>query len=213
MQPGQTVYFRTESDVRLKKGTLIEQSGESWIVKGRRTATKSTPPISTVPAHQIVTDHIAPKDRVKKLEAGHGNSLSIVAAESIRRQRISIERLGLSETQILQARAMLEIRKRAVRKLASTNRIIPNIGDYEYQELDSEYVVAQLTALRATAASATDADIREFKRYLAGETDDSRMVMTISRTSRTAAIRYLKRRAEYHHLHTNIDDVAYRLAA
>lgn len=211
MQPGQTVYFRIESDVRLKKGELVEQSGECWIVRGCRTATKITRPFISVPVASIVTDHIPSRQRVKKLETGHGNGLCIVAEESLRRQQVVVERLQMSETQLLQCRVMLEIRRRAVRGLASMNRI--TTSDPDFEELSSEYVVAQLSALRAQAATATAADIREFKRYLAGETDDSRMIMTISRTSRTAAVRYLKRRSQWHQLHTNIDDVAYRLAA
>lgn len=210
---GQEIYFKREGDKRSLKGTIINITPDGYEIQGRRTATKSTPPVFIIQAHEINTNYVPAKLRNRKLEPGHGNGLSIISAESIRRQQISTERLGMTETQILQARAMLEIRKRAVRHLAYQNRIIPDVRDFDFEELHSEYVVAQLTALRATAATATDADIREFKRYLAGETDDSRMVMTICRTSRTAAVRYLKRRAEYHHLHTNIDDVAYRLAA
>lgn len=210
MQSGQKVYFRMESGTRLLKGELVEQSGENWIVKGTRTATKNTRPIVTVPTSMIVTDHIAPKDRIKKTER-NGVSLSIPAAESIRRKQISFERLEMTECQVLQARAMLEMRRRAVRGLASVNRITTSDADME--ELSSEYVVAQLMALRATAATATDDDIREFKKYLSGEATECRMMMTITRTSRTAAIRYLKRRAEYQHMHVDIADYQYRLAA
>jgi hypothetical protein len=213
MQPGDTVYFRTVTDVRLKKGEIVEQIGENWIVKGTRTATKSTRPLITVPADMIVTDHIPPGQRVRKLESGHGSGLCIPAAESIRRQQISTERLGMTETQILQARALLEIRRRAVRSLATLNSIVPHSEDFEFQELNSEYIVAQLTSLRATAATATDADIREFKRYLDGEATDSRMMMTITRTSRTAAIRFLKHRQEYYRFHVDIADFENRLAA
>lgn len=212
MQPKQTVYFRMESGARLLKGELVEQSGEGWIVRGTRTATKSTRPLNTIPASMIVTDHTPKKDRIKKTER-HGSGLSIPVAESIRRQQISVERLGMSESQILQARALLEIRRRAVRSLATLNRIVPNREDYDFQELDSEYVVAQLAALRATASSATDEDIKEFKRYLNGEVTESKMLLTINRTSKTATIRYLKRRAEYQLMHVDIHDYEYRLSA
>jgi hypothetical protein len=153
------------------------------------------------------------KLRPRKLESGHGSGLSIVVEESIRRKAIVIERLGMSEDQVLQARAMLEIRRRAVRGLAGISRIPCTREDFSFQELDSEYVVAQLAALRATASSATDADLREFKRYLDGEVGDSKMMLTICRTSRTAAIRFLRKRQEYHRFHVDIADYAYRLAA
>ena len=208
---GQKIYFRREGDGRLLKGTIIRQAGDSWIIRGARRANQFNPPEYTVPSGVIVTDHVKHRDKVKKLETGHGSGLSIVASESIRRQAIVTARLGMTEMQVLQARAMLEIRRRTIRALASSNRITTSNPDFD--ELSSEYVVAQLTALRATAASATDADIKDFKRYLDDQTADSRIMMTITRTSRTAAIRYLKRRSQYHQLHANIDDIAYRLAA
>ena len=208
---GQKIYFRREGDGRLLKGTIIEQAGDSWIIRGARRANQFNPPEYTVPSGVIVTDHIKHRDRVKKLETGYGNGMSIVASESIRRQAIVTARLGMSEIQVLQARAMLEIRRRTLRALASMNRITTSNPDFN--ELTSEYVVAQLTALRATAASATDTDIKDFKRYLDDQTADSRIAMTITRTSRTAAVRYLKRRSQYHQIHANIDDIAYRLAA
>ena len=212
MQPGQAVYFRMESGTRLLKGELVEQSGENWIVKGARTATKSSRPIITVPISTIVTDHIAPKDRIKRTER-NGVSLSIPAAESIRRKQISFERFEMTECQILQARAMLEMRRRAVCRLAGMNRITTSKEDFGYRELDSEYILAQLAALRATAVTATDADVREFKCYLAGEVEDSKIMMTISRSSRTASIRFLKKRQQFHYMHLDIADYEYRLAA
>lgn len=210
---GQKIYFKREGlDERLLKGAVIGQDGDKWIIRGARRADRFNPPEYTVSFGEIVTDHIPQRLRVKKTEH-HGNSLSIPVAESIRRQAISAQRLGISETQVLQARAMLEIRKRAVRMLAYRNRISTATADFDHQELDAEYVTAQLASLRATAASATDSDIREFKRHLAGEIDYSRVMLTIARTSRTAAVRYLKLRTQYHQLHINIDDLAYRLAA
>ncbi|MEI6827561.1 MAG: hypothetical protein WCK54_18360 [Desulfuromonadales bacterium] len=213
IETGQKIYFRKEADGRLLKGTVLDVTDNGIQVRGCRTATKITPPVFTLTASQIVTDHVPERLRSKQRESGHGNSLSIIAAESIRRQQISAERLGMSEIQVLQARAMLEIRRRAVRSLAGMNRIAANRQDYDYQELHSEYIVAQLTSLRATAASATDADIREFKQYLNGEANDSRMMMTISRTSRTAAVRYLKKRQEYHLAHCDICNYENQLSA
>ena len=62
-------------------------------------------------------------------------------------------------------------------------------------------------------ATATNADIREFKRYLNDEVADCKMMLSIKRTSRTAAIRYLKLRAQYQQSHVDIADYEYRLAA
>ena len=212
LEIGQKIYFKREGDTRLLKGTIIGANETGWIVRGCRTATKITPPIHTLQAHEINTEYIPEKLRPRVYETGHGGcGMSVLATESIRRQQLTVERLGMSESQLLQARALLEIRRRTVRGLASVNRITRDDPDFE--ELSSEYVVAQLMALRATAATATNADIREFKRYLNDEVADCKMMLSIKRTSRTAAIRYLKLRAQYHRSHVDIDDYKYRLTA
>jgi len=211
LQPGQQVHFRRESDGRLLKGTIVEQMKTGWIVKGSRTATKITPPVHILQTDDIVTDHVKHRDRAPVLETGHGNSLCVPVTESLRRRDVAAFRLGLTETQVLQAAVMIELRKRALCSLACSNRI--RKADFDYDELNSEYVVATLAALRATSSSATDQDIQEFKRHLAGETTDSRIMMQIGRTSRTATIRYLKRRTEYHHQHVDISDYSDRLTA
>jgi hypothetical protein len=209
----QQIYFKREGGKRLLKGTIIGRGGDGWQVRGTRTATKSTPPVFTLQAHEITTNHIPPSQRVRKLETGHGSGLSIMAVESIRRREISAARLGMTETQVLQAAAMLEMRRRALRNLAATNGISFSRYDFEFGELESEYIVGTLSALRSTVSRAPDADLDEFRAYLSGEVADSRVMMTISRTSRTAAVRYLKRRTEYHRHHVDIHDVEYRLAA
>jgi hypothetical protein len=195
------------------KGTIVNQVENGWLVRGARTATKITPPVHILKAESIVTGHVKHRDREPVLEAGHGNGLCVPVAESLLRRDVAADRIGLTETQVLQAAVMLELRRRTLRSLAATNRISASVSDFDWQELNSEYVVATLAALRATSSSATDAEIREFKSHLAGETTDSRIMMQIGRTSRTTAIRYLKRRAEYHHQHVDISDYSDRLTA
>lgn len=212
LEIGMKIFFKRDGDKRLLKGTIIGENETGYIVRGCRTATKITPPIHTLQAHEINTEYIPEKLRPRVYETGHGGcGMSVLATESIRRQQLTVERLGMSESQLLQARALLEIRRRTVRGLASSNRITRDDPDFE--ELSSEYVVAQLMALRATAATATNADIREFKRYLNDEVADCKMMLSIKRTSRTAAIRFLKLRAHYHRSHVDIDDYKYRLTA
>ena len=213
LQPGQKIHFRRESDGRLLKGTVVNQVENGWLVRGSRTATKITPPVHILKTAYIIIGHVKHRDRAPVLEAGHGNGLCVPVAESLRRRDVAADRLGLSETQVLQATVVLELRRRTLRALAATNRISASASDFDWQELNSEYVVATLAALRATSSSATDAEIQEFKSHLAGETTDSRLVMQIERTGRTAAIRYLKRRTEYHHQHVDISDYSDRLTA
>lgn len=216
LEPGQQIYFKRDTDRRTRKGQIVGGNDlDGWQVQGRRQADRFAAGVYHLTTDQIQTEEAFKASRsrstIHETISTHGRQ--ITATEMNRRAQVAADRLQLTEIQILQARAMLEIRRRTVRELAHKNRIPSTICDYDYNELDSEYVVAQLTALRATASSASDDDIRKFKQFLAGETTDSRMIMTITRTARTAAIRFLKSRTQYRQLHTNIDDVAYYLAA
>jgi hypothetical protein len=107
LEIGQKIYFKREGDIRSLKGTIIDANETGWIVRGCRTATKITPPIHTLQTHEINTEYVPVKLRPRKLETGHGScGLSILATESIRRQQLTVGRLGMSETQILQARCV-----------------------------------------------------------------------------------------------------------
>lgn len=215
MEPGQTVFFKREGDIRRLKGVIIAQAeiADCWQVRGCRTATNIKPPVFTIPAHQIITDHVPHRLRPKKLEAGHGSGLCVLAVESIKRKEIVTARLDMSEGQLLQARAILEMRRRVLRYLAGSNGISFTTADFDYEELESEYVVATLAALRSAASKAPDSDLEEFRRHLDGTTTESRIMLTITRCAKTAAIRYLKARSQYHRLHVDLYGCERRLAA
>ncbi|MDR3581574.1 MAG: hypothetical protein P4L44_16555 [Oryzomonas sp.] len=213
MKPGQTIYFKREGDIRRLKGTIIGQEGDGWKVCGCRTARCFFPPEFILQAHEIITDHIPSKDRPRKLEAGHGRGLCIPAAESIRRKEIVTARLGMSEAQVLQARAILEMRRRTLGKLAASNGIATTREDFDFEELCSEHLVATLAALRSATSKAPDAELDEFRACLDGKADDCRIMKTIARCGRTAAVRYLKARADYRRTHVGISDHERRLAA
>jgi hypothetical protein len=212
-EAGQKIYFKRDTDKRLLKGTIVAAAGAGWQVQGARTASKIKPPVFTLQAHEITVTHVPGRQRPKTREAGHGSGLCIPAVESIRRHAIGTERLGMNETQVIQARAMLEIRRRTLRGLAATNGISFSGYDFEYEELSSEYLVATFTALRTQASKAPEADLAEFRRYLEGQTGDSRIMLTIARSARTAAVRYLRKRSQYHRMHVDISDYERRLSA
>ena len=209
---GLAVYFKRESDTRKRKGVVLSQDGDGYHVQGARTATRFNPPVYTLMAHEIITGHIPTRDRIKKTER-HGTGLSITAAESLRRQEIGTARLGLSESEVLQARAMLEIRKRTLCKLAASNGITPTREDFDFEEISGEYLVASLASLRSATSKATDADIKEFRHHLHGQVAESRIMMTIAKTAKTAAVRYLRKRSFYHAMHVDISDYERRLYA
>lgn len=170
---GQKIYFKRAGDHRRLKGEVIAQYGDSYTVKGTRTAGKFTRPVYSLTAQEMITDHIPHKLKPKTREAGHGNGLCIPIDESIRRKEniterlgMTEERLGMTEEQVLQARAMLELRKRTLRGLAASNRLSYSSQDFECEELTSEYTVTTLAALRSAVSKATDTELDLFREFL-----------------------------------------------
>lgn len=208
---GITVYFKTEGMQRTRKGTVIAGNNvDGWQVKCCRTATSFKAEVLTIAAEHLTTedDHKAKLQRSPIHENGR-----ITATEMNRRAEIAAERLQLSEAQVLRARAMLEIRRSTLRKLAYKNAIAATGSDFDFQELVSEYLVASIEAYRTAAHKASSEDLRAFHDQLEGRTSQSNIMLTIARTAKTTAIRWLKARQEYRQRHYNISDYEWRLAA
>lgn len=206
-----TVYFKTETDKRIKRGELIEQQGEHAVIRGCRQAGNFTRPLLTVHVSQIIPNHVSAGRKTRKLQHGQGAGMCILPSESIRRKE-HLERLGLSEADILMCKAMVELRRRTLRSLAVTNGIEPVTSDFDFEELHSEYLVATLGALRSATSRAAVEDIAEFQDHITGRRDQSRIMLTIYRTGKTAAIRYLQRRQQYHLHHVPLPDDKGRFA-
>ena len=206
-ETGAKIYFKREGDTRRLKGEIVGKEGDRYIVRGARTAGKFAAPVLTLQANEIIADHVPHRCRPKRTEC-HGSGLSILVDESVRRKETLAERLGMTEEQVLQARAMLTLRRQTLRKLAATNRLSFSSQDYEFEELQSEYLVSSLAALRSAVSKATNTEIDLFKGFLReGRHENSRIVLTVARTAKTAAIRYLKQRTAYLHHHVSIDDM------
>lgn len=213
---GQEVYFKRDTDKRTRRGVVIAgNDAAGYQVQGRRSADKFNAEIVFLTADQMQSEQEFKASRAKSglFEAISAKGRQITSEEMKRRSEAGTLRLGMTETQVLQARAMLEIRRRVLLSLAASNRITPRSTDFEFEELTSEYLLATLGALRTATSKAADADLEAFRAHLTGKADYSRIMMNIARTGKTAAIRYLKKRQEYHQHHHNIDDYAYQLAA
>lgn len=216
LEPGQQIYFKRDTDRRTRKGQIVGgNSLDGWQVQGRRQANSFVADVYQLTSDQIQTEEAFKASRsrstIHETISTHGRQ--ITATEMNRRAKVAVERLQLTETQVLQARAMLEIRKRTLRSLAYKNRICTTATDFEFEELSSEYLVAALTAFRTATSKAPVADLDEFRRFIAGEPVKSCIMLTIAKTGKTAAIRYLKARSQYHQRHVDIFDYADRMAA
>jgi len=158
----------------------------------------------TIPASQVLPLQTIRKPKKHSRENGNGAGMCIPAAESVLRSQIGAVRLGLTEEQILRAKAMIELRRRIVCSLATSNGIACTSADYEFQEIVSEFTVAALGAIRATTSKSPLQELEEFRAFIEGQTAESKIMTTIARTGKTAVVRYLKKRRKYRLTHMDL---------
>lgn len=210
---GETAYYRRPEDHRAQRCEIISYADGYYTVKGMRTATCSRRPVLTIPEQYLLPVSVVRPEKKYRREF-HGRGLSVPVSESLQRKEATEARLGMSEGSVLQCRAMTSLKNRIVRSLASKNRIPSKSQDFA--ELESEFLVAALSALRTVAAKAATEDIKQFKRFLAGsektEVFFCRIVLNIARTGKTAVVRFLQHRQQYHMTHVDIHSLR-RLAA
>lgn len=213
---GESIYFKMQGMQRKRRGVIVGGSHvDGWQVQGRRQADQFQAPVFIVPAGQLqtVAEHKAERQKSGIFETTSTKGRRITAEEMKRRAEAAARALQFTELYVMQSRAMIEVRRRIVRKLAASNGIAATIDDFEFEELTSEFQFASLLAFRTAASKATAEQIDEFRSHLMGKIDSSRIMGTIARTGKTAAIRYLKARQEYHRLHVDISGKERRLAA
>ena len=209
---GECVFYKRPEDQKAHRCEIISYADGCCTVKGMRTATCSKRPVLTIPEQYILpVSVVRPAPKYKR--AFHGSGLSVPTNESLQRKMAVSERLGMDEGSVLFSVPMQSLCRRIVKRLASFNGIHGN-DNPELHELTGEFLVAALQAIRTTVYKAPESDIEDFKRFLAGEDQVyGKIILQIARTSKTAVVRFLKRRHQYHQNHTNIDAIEGRLAA
>lgn len=194
---GEKVYYRTPEMGRKKKGFVVAGSFEcGYEIKPVREGYTLNPPnINGVFRDSIWT---AQEHAAGKLPKGTGGP--VAAKESKRRALVGLERVGATESEIMRHPGIVDNMKRTLQFLCSRNGYNPHFvisdgvmhnDDPAANELYSEYVTAALGALRTSGTNASDADIQQFKDYLAGASSESNIALTIARTGKTAAMRHL----------------------
>lgn len=194
---GEKIYYRTPEMNRKKRGHIVGGSHETgYEVKPVREGYALNPPH----IKDIGRDHIWTEEEHTAEKAPKGTGGRVTAEESTRRALVGMERIGMPEAEILQHPAIVDRMKGTLKHLASRNGYNPNYvvangvlhnDDPAANELYSEYITAAIGALRTSGTNASDADIQEFKDYLAGTASESNVAKTIARTGKTAAMRHL----------------------
>ena len=209
-QIGDKIYFKREQDARALKGEFIGQVDGLYQIKGARRSTQHARPVYLVPADQVFpVEQIKRKPHAHKLQ---GSGLSLNTSESLERKQIGMERLGMDEGAVLFSDPLQTLCRQIVRRLASFNGIRGN-DNPELHELGGEFLVSALQAIRTATSKASDADLDAFRLFLEGQTVTSKIMLTVARTGKTAVIRYLKRRQQYHMTHCGLETLEGRLTA
>lgn len=207
---GERIYFRHGEGSRALKGEVIGHVDGLYQIKGARRATQHARPVYLIPAEQVF-----PVGQIKRKPSTHklqGSGLSINTAESLERKAITESRLNMTEGSVLFSDPMQQLCRQIVRRLASFNGIYGN-NNPELHELGGEFLVSALQAIRTATSKASEADLENFRLFLKGQTVTSKIMLTVARTGKTACIRFLKRRQQYHMVHVNFDALERREAA
>lgn len=205
-ESGEIAYYRRPEDQRALRCEIINYAEGYYTVRGMRTASSYRRPVLSIPEQYMLPVSVV-RPAKKYSREYHGGGLSVPAAESLQRAQIGCERLGMDEGAVLFADPLQRLCKRIVGRLASSNGI-HGADNPERHELQSEFVVASLQAIRTATSKASDSDLEAFRRFLAGEDHlFGKIVVTIARTGKTACIRYLQRRQQYHQTHCSIESI------
>lgn len=212
-ESGESIYFKRPEDSRARKGEVIGHIDGMYQIKGARSATQHTRPVYLIPVDQVFpVQEIGRNKPVKYHREFHGVGLSVPTEESLQRKMAVIVRMGMDEGAVLFSEPMQRLCRQTVRRLCRSNGI--NQQHAEYNELTAEYFVSGLQAIRTSVFKADESDIEDFKRFIAGEDHVlGRIVLTVARTAKTAVVRFLKQRQQYHQCHVSIDSLEGRLAA
>lgn len=211
--PGSNVYFRRPSDKRTRRGTLLAEDGDGWLILARpdgklssRASRELFVSLDCILSEQEFC-HVR-RSRSGRTEAVSSTRRVVSVAESNRRAAVAAERFPYSEEQIITTGSFLQMMRHTVAALARKNNL--PIGNWinhggmsypsnlEAGELVSEYVTAAANSLRRELASAPQHELDAFRSYLGQEGTKSRIFATVTVAGRGAVIRELKARAKRH---------------
>lgn len=192
---GTEVYFKPDEGDRERKGVIVRIGERIYLIRGRRDSEGKTE-THTVPKGKVKTaeEHKKKPEKDKKYTKGDRAHAThqLTAEESKKRKAMAEKRLGVTEKDVLTSPLLKKIIDNVTGKIVRQNRLTPN-GD-DHNDLKTEYILGMINALRREGAKAPKKDLAEFKEFLSGSRDKSRIFGSMHMEGKTAALRFINNR-------------------
>ena len=202
------VSFKPEGGKKLRRGVIVEVTGDKVKVQGRRDSKGQQQEFTVDKTAVIPRDKKERQQKDARYTVGDKTMArkQLTAKESLRRKDKGMERLGMTEDEVLKnkrvhgaiilASATLA-KKNSIPTLmdgAASKNLWHRAVDPAYADLIHEYALGALESLRRETESLPDADIKEFREHLGGERKISRIFTNMMKHGKKTAIRYLNTR-------------------
>ena len=217
LKHGHKVYYKVPGQPRKKKGTIVAGSHEEgYTIQPVRDGYTFRPAQITTDRDNLWTEeeHKAESARSGTRETTSRGGSTIAAAESRRRAEVGQQRAQLDEGMVLTHPVFVSRMRSTLSHLASTNGFNPHfeeIGgalhndDNDSNELYSEYIAAAMNSYRTETSRAPEADLDDLRAVLAGEGTESRILMSMTRAGKTAALRHIVAHQRHLQEHSSYD--------
>jgi len=216
LEHGMRIMFKVDGMARRCKGIITGSDEAGWNVSGARRADGGTALLQNLSREHIWTlaEHQAEKAPSATREPTTRGGSTVAAEESRRRAEIGQQRAQLEEGKVLTHPAFVNRVKSTLSRLARSNGYNPHyeeIGgalhndDPDANELYSEYITAAMNSYRTETSKAPSKDLDELREVLDGKTTESRILMSMARSGKTAAIRYITYHQRYLQEHISYD--------
>lgn len=216
LEHGMRVMFKVDGMARRCKGIITGSDVAGWKVSGARRADGGTALLQNLSREHIWTlaEHHSEKTPSATREPTTRGGSTIAAAESRRRAEVGQQRSQLDEAKVLTHPVFVSRMRSTLSHLASSNGFNPHyeeIGgalhndDLDANELYSEYITASMNSYRTETSKASEKDLHDLHEVLDGERAESRILMSMARAGKTAAIRYITFHQRYLQEHIAYD--------
>ena len=211
---GMKVMFKGAGMPRRCKGTVTGSDVSGWHVTGVPRADGHVISQHSLPREHIWTlsEHQEEKAPSGIREVTSKGGSTIAAAESRRRAEVGRQRAQLDEGQVLTHPVFVRRMKSTLSHLARSNGHNANYfemegtlqnADADANELYSEYIAAAMNSYRTETSRAPEQDLNELGDVLAGNGGKSRILISMTRAGKTAALRYLMGHERYLQEHSS----------
>jgi len=214
LEHGMRIMYKVEGMTRRCKGIVVGSDAAGWNVSGARRADGVTPFLQGLTRGHIWTlsELQAEKSPTGIREATSKGGSTIAAAESRRRAVVGKQRAQLDEGKVLTHPCFVSRMRRTLSHLANSNGHNANYVEIQGalhnddpvgNELYSEYIAAALNSYRTETSKAPEQDLDELRDVLAGNGGKSRILVSMTRAGKTAALRHIMAHQKYLQEHSS----------